>query len=163
MKIWNITKVADSINPIVKNNILFLHAWTGCDTSAIHGHGKTSLMKKIKLSNELQRIAEVISDPLDTSVLDPSLWGWKKVNDRFAPIKSDYPPSPERLLNFVRCNCNTTCTGNTCICRKNGLHCVSLCGDCHRENCLTLKRYLMISEMNFNIVMLPTISRTLNL
>ena len=66
---------------------------------------------------------------LDTSVLDPSLWGWMKVNDQFTPINSDYPPAPDRLPNFVRCNCNTTsknaCPGNMRSCRKYGLHCMS--------------------------------------
>ena len=53
------------MEPIVKQHILFLHTFTGCDTtSAIHGQGKTSLLKKIKSPKELQRCAETISDPL---------------------------------------------------------------------------------------------------
>ena len=46
-------------------------------------------------------------DTLDTSVPDPMQWGWRKVNDQYVPIKNDLPPAPDRLLNFVRCNCTT--------------------------------------------------------
>ena len=64
-KTWrSIRKIINSMEPVVKKHILFLHAWTGCDTtSSIYGQGKTSLIKKIKSSRELQRHAEIISNP----------------------------------------------------------------------------------------------------
>ena len=63
-KTWSIRKIVNIIEPVVKKHILFLHAWTGCDTtSSIYGQGKTSLIKKIMSSKELQRHAEIISDP----------------------------------------------------------------------------------------------------
>ena len=43
-KSWSIDKIVASVESIVQKHILLLHAWTGSDTtSAIFGHGKTSL------------------------------------------------------------------------------------------------------------------------
>lgn len=51
----------------MQHHILFLHAWTGCDTtSATFVHGKTSLIKKIQSSKELQSLSECICDPWAT-------------------------------------------------------------------------------------------------
>ena len=62
-KSWSIDKIIASIGSIVQKHILFLHAWTGCDTtSAIFGHGKTSLLKKIKQHKYLQQLSAIISD-----------------------------------------------------------------------------------------------------
>jgi len=45
-------------------HILFIHAWSGCDTTyAIFGQGKPTLLKKIKESQEFQQIS--MSDPND--------------------------------------------------------------------------------------------------
>ena len=47
--------------------------------------------------------------------------------------------APEWLLKVVRCNCKTTsqkqCSTKICSCRRNGLHCVPACGQCHGEGC----------------------------
>ena len=48
----------------MKHHVLFLHAWTGCDTtSAIFGQGKTSLVKKLQSSREMQKLSDIICDP----------------------------------------------------------------------------------------------------
>ena len=63
-KMWIINKIAKSHESTVRRNILFIHAWSGCDTtSAIFGHGKSLLLKKITTSPDLQRIADVFGDP----------------------------------------------------------------------------------------------------
>ena len=55
------------------------------------------------------------------------------------PIMTDLNAAPERLLKFVRCKCRLTsknpCESNACSGRKNGLKCVTACGDCQGENC----------------------------
>ena len=63
VKIWKICDLVTEAGPIVTSNLLFLHAWTGCDTtSATFGHGKTALLKKLKQSAELQDLASVMND-----------------------------------------------------------------------------------------------------
>ena len=42
---------------------LFLNAWSGFDTTlATFGHGKTSLLKSIKESKEVQQISSLMSE-----------------------------------------------------------------------------------------------------
>ena len=63
LKIWRISDVVDQAGPIVTSHLLFLHAWCGCDTtSATFGQGKVSLMKKLKQSNEVQMISQLMMD-----------------------------------------------------------------------------------------------------
>ena len=63
-KTWNIRDIIKSVTPLVKHHVLFLHAWTGCDTtSAIFGQGKTSLVKKLQSSREMQKLSDIICDP----------------------------------------------------------------------------------------------------
>ena len=46
--IWHIQQAQSKLQPDILTNILFIHAFTGCDTtSGIKGIGKSSLMKKI--------------------------------------------------------------------------------------------------------------------
>ncbi len=49
--------VADKIGEALSLHILFIHAWSGCDTtSAPFGHqGKATLLKKTKESQEIHR------------------------------------------------------------------------------------------------------------
>ncbi len=47
--IWRIGDLVGQAGPMVTAHLLFLHAWSGCDTtSATLGQGKVSLMKKLK-------------------------------------------------------------------------------------------------------------------
>ena len=46
------------------SNLLFVHAWSGCDTtSATFGQGKTTLLKKIKASKEIQTVCSAMCNP----------------------------------------------------------------------------------------------------
>ncbi|KAG1679337.1 hypothetical protein GQR58_012921 [Nymphon striatum] len=47
----------------IKSYLLVLHAWTGCDTtSAIHSKGKNSLLRKLKTSQHLRSLMDILSD-----------------------------------------------------------------------------------------------------
>ena len=50
-KVWSIATAHEHVHPVVRKYILFLHAWTGCDTtSGIYLKGKKSLAEKIQSS-----------------------------------------------------------------------------------------------------------------
>jgi len=60
---YSIKLSLSDINPVVKNYLLVIHAWTGCDTtSAIHQKGKKSLLKKLEASNQLQKMLTILED-----------------------------------------------------------------------------------------------------
>ncbi len=61
---WNIRDLVTKAGEVLVSHLLFVHVWSGCDTtSATLGHGKTSLLKKIKESEELQQVSVLMSDP----------------------------------------------------------------------------------------------------
>ena len=61
-KIWSISKALNSIVDI-KEHLLFIHAWSGCDsTSSILGKGKPSFLKLLQKSIPIQSASEVMSD-----------------------------------------------------------------------------------------------------
>ena len=61
LKIWRIGDLVRQAGPIVTSHLLFLHAWSGCDTtSATFGQGK---VKKLKESEEIQKVSQLIMDP----------------------------------------------------------------------------------------------------
>ena len=70
---------------------------------------------------------------------NPEQWGWKLDGTQISPIMTDLAAGPESLLKFVRCKCKLSsrnpCGTNICSCRKNGLMCVTACGDCRGVNC----------------------------
>ena len=62
-KTWSIGSSSESLTPGLKPYVLAIHAWTGCDTtSAIYSKGKTSLLKNVSSSLELQRLMTTIRD-----------------------------------------------------------------------------------------------------
>ena len=71
--------------------------------------------------------------------LDLGEWGWKLQDGHFAPICTDKQIAPNDLLKVIRCNCKISsknqCGSNVCTCWKHGLKCMSVCGDCHGEDC----------------------------
>ena len=69
------------------------------------------------------------------SQLKPVEWGWKLSDGKLQPIKTDLPAGPVNLLAIIRCNCTSGCTTARCSCRKHGLHCSGLCGDCKGLHC----------------------------
>ena len=64
LKVWKVQDLVNKAGKQVTSRLLFIHAWSGCDTtSATYGHGKTSLLMKIKQSEELQLISLLMTDP----------------------------------------------------------------------------------------------------
>ena len=52
-RLWNTKHVKATLDPAVSNNILFIHAILGCDTtSRLYGLGKALVVKKLKLNEE---------------------------------------------------------------------------------------------------------------
>ena len=61
LNIWRISDLVGQAGPIVTSYLLFLHAWSGCDTiSTTFGQGK--VVKKLKQSKDVQMIAELMMD-----------------------------------------------------------------------------------------------------
>ena len=44
------------------------------------------------------------------------------------------PPAPDDLLHLVSCNCRKGCR-HQCECRRAGLSCSSICGQCRGVGC----------------------------
>ena len=63
---------------------------------------------------------------------------------------TDLAAALDNLLKFVRCKCKLTsknpCSPNICSCRKNGLKCVTACGDCHGEGCSNSEEIVLDTE-----------------
>ena len=215
-KVFSIRTLKSNMIPIVLRSLLFLHAWSGCDTtSAIFGYGKASILKKFTSSEKFQNLSKVfylhdaghilishagiqifsilysgkVADDLAKlrynqymnmisksksksklkpeclpptnntadfhsyrvylqvrewdsflqSDLDPTEWGWKLNDSRYFPITTTKNPAPPDILNIIRCNCKmsseTPCSNNRCSCKKNGIRCMSACGECHGDGC----------------------------
>lgn len=60
--------------------------------------------------------------------------GWKLDNGRLVPIRTSLPPAPDSVLKMISCNCTKGC-GPACGCRKSGLRCTMICGNCHGQSC----------------------------
>ncbi|GBM90814.1 hypothetical protein AVEN_42533-1 [Araneus ventricosus] len=55
--------------------------------------------------------------------LDPENWGWGLKDNSSEPIQTLLPPTPEKLLNTIFCNCKKGCNYK-CGCKKVGLFCM---------------------------------------
>ena len=65
---YSMKEANTSIPAVIRRHILFIHAWSGCDTtSATFGHGKMHLMKILKKSPEVPNLAEKISGRASTA------------------------------------------------------------------------------------------------
>ena len=81
-KCWSIREALKSLSSI-KQHILFIHAWSGCDSvSAIFGKGKASFFKLVSKSISMQVVLETISDYWTTSeeVSDASMKAFKELH-----------------------------------------------------------------------------------
>lgn len=67
--------------------------------------------------------------------IDPQQWGWILNNDFLEPVTTLLPPAPDNILEAIFCNCTKGCGAN-CGCRKIGLSCSIICGNCHGQSCL---------------------------
>lgn len=62
-KLWNIQDLKSTLPAEISANILFLHAFLGCDTtSRIFGVGKGALLKKIQTSSILKEAAKTFNN-----------------------------------------------------------------------------------------------------
>ena len=65
---------------------------------------------------------------------NPLEWGWKKIGEHLRPITTARPAAPQDLLSLIVCACKDECVRN-CECRKSGLSCSSMCGNCSGLEC----------------------------
>ena len=79
----------------------------------------------------------------DDDSFEPIDWGWYQAVGHLKPIPTDKPVAPPEILYIIRCNCKSSpknlCGTNIYSCKKNGLKCISSCGDCHGEDCKNKK------------------------
>ena len=91
----------------------------------------------------------------EDSQLDPEQWGWKLDGSKLTPVMTDIAAAPETLLKFVQCKCKLSsrnpCGTNVCSCRKNGLKCVTACGDCRGQNCRNSEDIILTDEEIFGL------------
>ena len=45
-------------------------------------------------------------------------------------------PAPNDLLHIIRCNCHTDCGTMRCSCKKHGIACSIVCGNCKGSGCM---------------------------
>lgn len=67
--------------------------------------------------------------------MNPEDWGWALKDNILWPKKTSQLPAPDCLLNVIFCNCTKGC-GPLCTCRRLGLNCTSVYGNCHGQSCL---------------------------
>ncbi len=64
-RVWNIQAVKHQLGEELCNNILFLHAIRGCNTtSRLHGIGKGNALKKFREGRHFHELAKVFDSPL---------------------------------------------------------------------------------------------------
>ena len=69
-EVYSIREACQVIDPVVRQHILFIHAWSGCDTtSSTFGQGKTQLLKLFPKSERIQSFADSFTD-MDKTVLE---------------------------------------------------------------------------------------------
>ncbi|KAJ8880946.1 hypothetical protein PR048_017419 [Dryococelus australis] len=127
-------------------SILFIHSFTGCDTTcAIFNKSKLSILKCfLKRPNDTIAIADIFYDPTTPDAVaqtgeemfltmyqaPPSeqRWGWVRDDDgALNPVKRTDQIAPYSVLNSIFCRCASGC-GGRCGCWEAGIHCSSICG-----------------------------------
>lgn len=205
---WNIKAVKQQLGYDLCQNILFLHAVGGCDTTSRPNKiGKAAPLKKYNTTKQFRDQTKVFDSPSaskseivtagekalvylyggkDNDRLDslrykrfcekvatrtlhiepqnlpptagatmyhslrvyfqvqqwkgvrnllPENWGWRVIDGKLLPIMTDLQPASEELLHIIRCNCATDCSSLKCTCRKSGIKCSSICGQCKGSGC----------------------------
>ena len=67
--------------------------------------------------------------------LPPQDWGWKLVDGRLLPVRTNLPAAHASLLEIIRCNCKSDCGSKRNSCRKHGVDCSAACGFCRGQSC----------------------------
>ena len=64
--IFTVKEVISSIPAVIQMHIMFIHAWSGCDTnSATFSHGKMCLMEMLNRVSVVQNLSIVVDAPAD--------------------------------------------------------------------------------------------------
>ena len=76
---------------------------------------------------------------------------WKNCNGSLELIDTILESGPAELLNVVRCNgrLSTKTPGggaNNSSCRKIGLPCATVCGNCHGNNCTNNLKFKIMDD-----------------
>ena len=61
--------------------------------------------------------------------------GFTLTSDGYEPVARTKPMAPDGLLNLISCNCKKDCSNMRCSCKRNGVKCISACGNCHGTEC----------------------------
>lgn len=77
---------------------------------------------------------------LQSPSLDVLEYGWKQGEKGYAPVPTTDPIAPDYLLKFVSCNCAGDCDTLRCCCKKQGVKCISVCGNCHGNSCQNINQ-----------------------
>ncbi|KAK3732581.1 hypothetical protein QZH41_004976 [Actinostola sp. cb2023] len=147
-RVFNMKKVKAQLGEDICNNILFIHAILGCDTtSRLYGIGKGAAIKKYADSQYFREQAKVFDD-FSSSVEKVATAGENA-------LISLYNGKPGNGLDSLRYHryCEKLATKNTqiqpqnlpptsaaastlrCTCRKHNLECSPACGQCKGSGC----------------------------
>lgn len=74
---------------------------------------------------------------LDASELEPTECGWRLTDDGLQLVMTS---QAAEILNVVRCKCKTACTSSLSSFRRNGIYCVSACGNCHGDSSVNIDK-----------------------
>jgi hypothetical protein len=77
---------------------------------------------------------------LQSPSLDVLEYGWQLTEQGYAPVPSTDPIAPDYLLTFASCNCAGDCSTLRCCCKKQGVMCISACGNCHGNSCQNINQ-----------------------
>lgn len=56
--------------------------------------------------------------------------GWKVIEGKMIPLKTDLERVPKTPLEVIRCKCKNSCGKKGCECRGLGIDCTPACGEC---------------------------------
>ena len=77
------------------------------------------------------------------SDLNPQDWGWKLESGKMIAVQTHLPPAPKELLSVIKCKCKMGCKTGRCTCRKLGLECTTVCGECLGVSCENSQRFVV--------------------
>ncbi|KAL1446574.1 hypothetical protein WDU94_012208 [Cyamophila willieti] len=140
--------------------MLFLHSFTGCDTTSSAFRKKVIFCRLYLKSPEIQEAAAVFSNPHTSQEdvhkagvicflkwtyhqvqqwlgnnLPPQDWCWTMKGDVLVTTQTEDPSAPEVLLKTIFCRCTKDCSSGKCICQKAMLVCNTACSHC-QGSCL---------------------------
>ena len=67
--------------------------------------------------------------------INQSEWGWKLQSGRYIAQRTSLSAAPAALLEIVKCNCKMGCKTGRCTCKRHGLECSPVCGECKGISC----------------------------